>query len=190
MRISGYTSREVKQQVYTGRQISVEELLRYQSVNPDKSVIDTVKGLAKEEAQLPPLYFVMVRLWAQWLGSSVAMVRSLSAVMSLFAFPCLYWLCLELFDSPMVGSVAVMLLAASPFQVLYAQEARMYSLWSIQVLLTSTAFLRAIRLNTKFSWGIYAATIVLGLYTHLLSTLVIIISHHWSGSFFKYFRKI
>jgi uncharacterized membrane protein len=174
LRISGYTSSEVKQRVYTGRQISVEELLQYQSVNPNKSVIDTVKGLAKEEAQLPPLYFVMVRLWTQWFGSSVAVVRSLSAVISLLAFPCLYWLCLELFNSPMVGGVAVMLLAVSPFHVLYAQEARMYSLWSVQVLLTSATFLRAMRLNTKFSWGIYVATVVLGLYTHLLSTLVII----------------
>ena len=67
-----------------------------------------------------------------------------------------------------------MLLAISPFQVAYAQEARMYSLWSVQILLTSAVFLRAIRLNTKSSWLVYSLSIALGLYTHLLSILVAI----------------
>jgi uncharacterized membrane protein len=174
LRISGYTKAEVARQVFTGRLTNVRELHQYQAVNPEKSIIDTVKGLAIEEAQLPPLYFVMVRLWTQWFGSSVAVTRSLSALISLLMFPCIYWLCLELFDSPLVGSLAVMLVAVSPFHVLYAQEARMYSLWSVQILLSSAVFLRAIRLNTKLSWGIYSTTILLGLYTHLLSGLVTI----------------
>jgi uncharacterized membrane protein len=172
LRISGYTVEEVQQQVFTGRQINVEELRQYQSANADKSLVDTVKGLALEEAQLPPLYFVLVRLWTQWFGSSVAATRSLSALISLLVFPCLYWLCLELFESPLVGGVAIMLVAVSPFQVLYAQEARMYSLWSVQILLSCAAFLRAIRLNTKASWLVYTATIILGMYAHLLSMMV------------------
>jgi uncharacterized membrane protein len=174
LRISGYLREEVRQQVFTGRQITVEELRQYQAVNSKKNVLDTVKGLAKEEAQLPPLYFVMVRLWTQLFGSSIAVTRSLSALINLLAFPCIYWLCLELFESPFVGGIAVMLLAISPFQVAYAQEARMYSLWSVQILLTSAVFLRAIRLNTKSSWLVYSLSIALGLYTHLLSILVAI----------------
>ncbi|NJQ97125.1 MAG: hypothetical protein HC784_04380 [Hydrococcus sp. CSU_1_8] len=152
LRISGYLKEEVNRQVFTGSQISVRELARYQTINSEKNIFDTVKGLAKEEAQLPPLYFILVRLWTQLFGNSIAVTRSLSAFISLLAFPCVYWLCLELFNSPLIGVVAVMLVAVSPFQVLYAQEARMYSLWSVQILLTSAVFLRAIRLNTKFSW--------------------------------------
>ncbi|NJM86213.1 MAG: hypothetical protein HC847_02285 [Hydrococcus sp. RU_2_2] len=174
LRISGYLKEEVNRQVFTGSQISVRELARYQTINSEKNIFDTVKGLAKEEAQLPPLYFILVRLWTQLFGNSIAVTRSLSAFISLLAFPCVYWLCLELFNSPLIGVVAVMLVAVSPFQVLYAQEARMYSLWSVQILLTSAVFLRAIRLNTKFSWFFYSLSIVLGLYTHLLSILVAI----------------
>jgi uncharacterized membrane protein len=174
LRISGHLKEEVLQQVFTGRQIQVEELRHYQVVNSKRTVLDTVKGLAQEEAQLPPLYFVIVRLWTQLFGNSIAVTRSLSALINLLAFPCIYWLCLELFESPLVGGVAVMLLAISPFQVAYAQEARMYSLWSVQILLTSAVFLRAIRLNTKSSWLVYSLSIALGLYTHLLSILVAI----------------
>lgn len=172
LRISGYRESEIVEEVFNGRQISVEELRRYQSVNSEKKLSDTIKGLAQDEAQLPPLYFVLARFWTQWFGNSIAVTRSLSAVISLLVFPCLYWLCLELFNSSFVAAIAIVLAAISPFHVLYAQEARMYSLWSVQFLLSSAAFLRAVRLNSKASWIVYWATLILGFYTHLFSSLV------------------
>ncbi|MBE9125739.1 MULTISPECIES: glycosyltransferase family 39 protein [unclassified Coleofasciculus] len=174
LRVSGYTSTEVIQDLLDGHVISIEELQKYQHPNSDKGVIDTVKGLAIEETQLPPLYFLMTRFWVQLLGHSVAVTRSLSALLSLLVFPCLYWLCRELFEFPLVGWVAITLMAVSPFHVLYAQEARMYSLWTVTILLSSAALLRAVRVNTKGSWGLYSVTLALGLYTHLLSVLVAI----------------
>jgi uncharacterized membrane protein len=171
LRISGYRESEIVQEIFNGRQISVEELRRYQSVNSEKNLSNTIQGLAQDEAQLPPFYFVLARFWTQWFGSSIAVTRSLSAVISLLVFPCLYWLCLELFNSSFVAAIAIVLVAISPFHVLYAQEARMYSLWSVQFLLSSAAFLRAVRLNSKASWIIYSATLILGLYTHLFSSL-------------------
>jgi uncharacterized membrane protein len=104
----------------------------------------------------------------------VAAMRSLAALFSLMALPCIYWLCIELFDSPLTGLVAVALLAVSPFQVLYAQEAREYSLWTVTILLSSLALLRAMRLQTKISWSIYAVTLAFSLYTFIFSGLVLI----------------
>ncbi|MCL1469352.1 glycosyltransferase family 39 protein [Argonema antarcticum] len=174
LRISGYTVRELVRQVFDGHEIGIEDLQKYQHINSEKNVIDTIQGLAMEEPQLPPLYFVMVRFWAQWCGDSVAAIRSLSALISLLAFPCIYWLCQELFESPQVGWVAISLIAVSPFHVLYAQEARPYSLWIVTILLSSVTLLRAMRVQTKLSWGIYAASMVLGFYTFLFSGLVAI----------------
>ncbi len=174
LRISGYTWTEMFQQDFDGRVISIEDLRKYQRINPEKGLIDTVKGLAEEEPQLPPLYFVMVRFWAQWFGNSVAVTRSLSAFISLLVFPCAYWLCLELFESSLVGWVMIALMAVSPFHVLYAQEARAYSLWTVAVLLSSASLLRAMRLKTKLSWGVYAVTLILGLYSHLCNVFVAI----------------
>ena len=124
LRISGYTESEIVKQVCNGREIGVEDLQRYRHPAQGKTLADTVTSLAVEDSQHPPLYYVIARIWIQWFGDSVAATRSLSAVISLLAFPCIYWLCLELFNSSLTGWVAVALIAVSPFHVLYAQEAR------------------------------------------------------------------
>ncbi|MFB2979485.1 glycosyltransferase family 39 protein [Microseira sp. BLCC-F43] len=172
LRISGYTLQEVRDSVFDGRVIEVKELYKYQYPNSEKRFTDTIKGLAIEEAHLPPPYFLMARLWVQWFGNSVAVTRSLSAVFSLLAFPAVYWLCLELFDSQLVAWVALAIFSVSPFHILYAQDARFYSLFIVTILLASAALLRAMRLQTKFSWRTYAATVALGFYTVLFSFLV------------------
>jgi uncharacterized membrane protein len=163
---------EVVGQVCNGPEINFKDLQKYQRATPDKTLTDTIKSLAAEDPQHPPLYYTLARFWVQWFGSSAAVTRSLSAIISLLVFPCIYWLCLELFESSLVGWVAVALIAVSPFHVLYAQEARQYSLWTVTILLSSATLLRAMRLKTKLSWGMYAVSVVLGLYTFLFSGLV------------------
>jgi uncharacterized membrane protein len=174
LRISGYTESEVAQQLLEGQILSLQDLHQYQRINPEKSIVDTVKGLATEEPQLAPLYFILVRFWAQMFGDSVVAIRSFSAFLSVLAFPCIYWLCLELFESSLVGGLACMLLAISPFQLVYAQEARQYSLWTVAILVSSASLLRAIRINSWRSWGLYAATVAVGVYSHLFFVLVAI----------------
>ena len=172
LRISGYTESEFIQQVVDGQVRNIKYLQKYQRLNSEKTVVDTVKGLASEEPQLAPLYFIATRFWVQLFGDSVAVTRSISAVFSLLALPCMYWLCLELFESSLTAWLAVSLLAVSPFQVIYAQEARPYSLFVLITLLSGAALLRAMRLKTNRSWAIYAATVALGFYSHLLFALV------------------
>ncbi|MCZ0900317.1 hypothetical protein ON021_10460, partial [Microcoleus sp. HI-ES] len=121
LRISGYTWTEMVQQDFQGKTISVADLQRkYQQINSEKTWWDTVKGLATEEPQLSPLYFILARFWVQLFGPQVATVRSLSALISLLVFPSIYWLCWELFHSASVGWMAVTIVAVSPFHVLYA----------------------------------------------------------------------
>lgn len=172
LRISGYTEAEVAQHLLEKPILGIQDLHQYQRLNSEKSVVDTVSGLAAEEPQLPPLYFVLVRFWAQLFGTSVVAIRSFSAVLSVLVFPCIYWLCLELFDSSLVGGLACAFIAVSPFQLVYAQEARPYSLWTVAILLSSASLLRAIRVNTWRSWSVYAATVAFGLYSHLFFVLV------------------
>ena len=193
LRISGYTWTEMVQQDFQGKTISVADLQRkYQQINPEKSWLDTVKGLATEEPQLPPLYFILARFWVQLFGPQPATVRSLSAWMSLLVFPSIYWLCWELFRSAPAGWIAVAIAAVSPFQVLYAQEARPYMMFAVLVLLSNATLLRAILSKgcanalqnspaafksasklSKAVWFIYAIVLSLGLYSSLLFFLVI-----------------
>ena len=172
LRISGYTESEFTEQVVDGQVRNIKYLQKYQRINSEKTVVDTVKGLALEEPQITPLYFIATRFWVELFGDSVAVTRSMSAVFSLLALPCMYWLCLELFESSLTAWLAVSLLAVSPFQIVYAQEARPYSLFVLMILLSGAALLRGMRLKTNSCWAIYAATVALGLYSHLLFALV------------------
>ena len=107
LRLSGYTESELIEQVADGKVRNIKYLQKYQRINSEKTVVDTVKGLALEEPQIAPLYFIATRFWVQLFGDSVAVTRSMSAVFSLLALPCMYWLCLELFESSLTAWLAV-----------------------------------------------------------------------------------
>lgn len=91
-------------------------------------------------------------------------------------FPAIYWLCIEIFKSSLTGWIAIALITVSPFQLLYAQEAREYCLWEVTIVLSSAAFLRAIQShkNNKLNWFFYSFSIALGLYIYPLTALVAI----------------
>lgn len=171
LRVSGYTSQEFGDLVFAqeivnaGNIISFEELQKYQRPNSEKSLTDAIKALSGNPEH-PPLYYLMARFMIQWFGNPVA-ARILSVLISFLVFPCLYWLCLELFESPLVGWIGIALASVSPFYLMLAQEARQYSFWIVITLLSSTALLRSLRIKTKRSWLIYGITVALGIYFHL-----------------------
>ena len=175
LRISGYTQTEVLQEITNSPLVASPDLMKYQRSNSTKNWGDTVKSLAIEEPQLPPLYFLAVKSWAKLFGDSPFSTRSFSVLMSLLVFPGVYWLCRELFAAPQVAEIAVGLIAVSPLYVLYAQEARPYSLWPALILLACASLLRAMRLQTRMSWGIYILAIIMGLYAQLFFVFVIIV---------------
>ncbi|BAZ33672.1 hypothetical protein NIES4074_61860 (plasmid) [Cylindrospermum sp. NIES-4074] len=173
--ISGHTPAEVKQQIMQYEDvISIATLDKYKHINPERGIADTLRYLVTSDPQHPPFYYVMVRLWAQVFGDSHAAIRSLSAIISLLIFPCVYWLCLELFASPVAAWIGMALMAVSPLEVYFAQEARQYGLWMVTILLSSAALLSAMRRETKVSWVVYTFSLALGLYTHLFTVLVAI----------------
>ncbi|MGB7271762.1 MAG: glycosyltransferase family 39 protein [Geitlerinemataceae cyanobacterium] len=180
LRISGHTSTELIQNVYNTGLIEVGTLLAdYQYPNPNRTLQNSIDAFA-QHPEHSPLYYLAARFWVQLFGNSIAILRSLSAWISVLVIPCTYWLCRELFVSPTVAWIAMGIVAISPFHILYAQEAREYSLWTVTILLSSFALLKAIRLEKKslFSqtsivhWGFYSITIALGLYAYPFSGLV------------------
>lgn len=171
LRTFGYTQTEFVDETFTGEPVAAAELQKFQHPNAENDLGDTLNAL-QGNAEHPPLYYLTSRLWAALFGSSVAAMRSLAAVIGVLVLPSTYWLCMELFGSELVGAIAVALVAVSPFHVLYSQEAREYSLWTVSILVSSAALLRSLRLQSASSWGLYAVTVALGLYSHLLALLV------------------
>ncbi|NEO32854.1 MAG: hypothetical protein F6K36_21010 [Symploca sp. SIO3C6] len=174
LRLVGYQIRQVSQNIFNGQIIGVDDLQNYQRLDSEKGLRDTIRVLAVEDSQHPPLYYILTRYWVQWWGDSIMVTRSLSALLSLLAFPSIYWLCLELFGTPLVGWISVAIIAVSPLHIVYAQEAREYGWWTVTILLSSASFLSAIRLGTKLSWSLYTLTLTIGLYTFPFTALVAI----------------
>lgn len=175
MEITGHSRSEVVSELFTNQQATPPDLLNYQQLNPDRTMGDTIMALAREDVQHPPLYYILSRGWAQlWNSSSPLVTRSLSAILSLLMFPLMYWLCIELFDSPLTGWIAIALLAISPFHVLYAQEAREYSLWGATILLSCVALLRAMRSSNPGNWAFYAVSLCTAFYTFMFSGFIAI----------------
>ncbi len=174
VRISGYVSPELTKEVYNGKVISVENFLQtYQYPNDTRNLNDTIKALA-QNPEHSPLYYLMARFWLQATGNSIFNIRLLSALISLLAFPAIYWLTQELFNSKLVSWVSVCLIAISPFHVLYAQEAREYSLWIVSIFVSCAALLWAIRKKKILPWIVYGTTVSLGLYTHPFSAFLFV----------------
>lgn len=174
LRISGHTEAEAVQALGTQQILDLSAFQPYQRLNPDQGLVDTVRGLAIEEPQHTPLYYGLARLWAEWFGDSITTVRSLSVLASVLALPCMFWLCWELFQSVIAAGLGAAILAVSPFQVIYAQEARPTALWTLTILLTSAALLRAIRVKDRSAWFFYAITLVTSFYSYLFSGFVAI----------------
>lgn len=169
--ISGYADSEVVEKFLGQTPVDVKTFLKYQYPNPDKSLSDSFRKLYTDVH--PPLYFLIARTFVEWFGSSVKVLRSASAFLSILTLPALYWLCLELFQSSLVAQVATVLFCISPFQVLYAQEARPYSLFTLVILLSSASLLWAMRTKRTLPWFIYSLSVPLGLYSQFFFLFVL-----------------
>lgn len=81
----------------------------------------------------PPLYYVVLHLWMGLVGESDSAVRALSGLCSVAALP-LAWIAGRRRGGPVLGLVALTVLAGSPFVLRYATETRMYALVMFLVL--------------------------------------------------------
>lgn len=174
LRAAGFTRQEIDQELFQNQIIAAQELQKYQRPKPGSTAADTISSLAIEDPQHPPLYFLIARFWMQAFGSSLTASRTLPALLSLLALPLMYWLGLELFASRVAALLATALLALSPFDVLFAQTARQYSLLTTTVIGSNFLLLRALRLQTLPNWGLYTLLVTLGLYTHPFFGLTLI----------------
>jgi uncharacterized membrane protein len=112
-------------------------------------------------------------MWVNLFGTSSTAIRSLSVLFSVLALPVTYWLAMELFGSVTIAWITVTLAAISPVQMVFAQEARFYSLWILTTTLSSATLLRAMRIGTVGSWTGFAIALALNLYTQFLAVLTL-----------------
>lgn len=167
IRVFGYPHDLVQQTLFSDRLLTPADLLRFQLPDPDRTWGDTLRALA-EHPEHAPLYYLLARLATELPLEPVTAVRGTAAVFGILLVPAGFWFMRELFGRGPGPWVAAALIACSPVQLLFAQEARQYSLWLAAILLASLALVRALRSGRTGDWWLYGCGVSLGLYAHLL----------------------
>lgn len=129
----------------------------------------------------PPLYYLIIRPIAQ-LTTIPWLIRLPSVIFSLAAL-WLFWRILLCWSSipDRIQSAALILMVISPVQLWFAQEARMYALFEMLVLLSFYAFQRE-------QWKLLTVANILLIYTQnyalfylAIFALLIVLSWRWQG---------
>lgn len=189
MRVVGYTIPEIESTVLAGPVVTAAQLQQFQQLSPARSWGDALTALSTQP-EYPPLFYFLERAWVSVVGASPVALRLLSVLLSVAALPLMYWLGRVLLRDDWAAGLAMALLAVSPVQMLYAQEAREYSLWGCTILLSSGLLLRALQrtgdsaIRRQYTqagwqrsgeaWALYGLSVVLGLYTTLLTVWVVV----------------
>jgi 4-amino-4-deoxy-L-arabinose transferase-like glycosyltransferase len=130
----------------------------------------------------PPGYYLILHYWRGLFGQSEAALRGLSTVCSVLVVLASYGLGRRLF-SPAVGLLAALLVAINPFQVYYAQEARMYAMLALWAAASTWATLDWLSdpspgeppgLKLHPGLWLYAPSAAAGLYTHYAFPFVLL----------------
>jgi hypothetical protein len=125
----------------------------------------------------PPLYYLLLHGWLGWFGDGPGAIRALSALCSTLAIPLIAGAARAL-GGWQVGLAAAWMLALAPWQVRYAQEARMYGLL---VLAAAGVFYAAARILThptktgRFDgrWLLLVASQAAAMLTHNTTTVLL-----------------
>lgn len=174
LRASGHAMREYERFVGDGQTHTIAELRRFQTADPATTAGATVATLAAEDPQHPPVFYLLERWSAGVVGDSIAGRRVLAAVFSVLAIAAAYWLGAVLLGGATGGCCLAALVAVSPFHVVYAQQAREYSLWALLTLLASAVLLEAQRRANAGWYVAYGVIAAAGLYTDPLFGAVMI----------------
>ncbi|MDQ3821409.1 MAG: glycosyltransferase family 39 protein, partial [Acidobacteriota bacterium] len=132
----------------------------------------------------PPLYYFALHYWMKLFGDSESGVRLLSALFGTLAIVVIYFLAALLYDNG-TGLLASLLLALSPFNIAFSQEARMYTLFTLLALLSVYFFIKVLEEGRPTALAGYVIASALMLYTHVYSLFVIVAENlFWLSLFF------
>lgn len=137
-----------------------------------RGLADVLVGTLQGDTN-PPLYNLLLHFALQF-GSDETAARFLSALFSTATIPLFYLFARRLFASRRVATAAALLLVVSPFQIAYAQEARMYAQLAFFQLAGAFFLLRAWHGNRLRDWLLFAVAEALALYSHSLAGLALI----------------
>ena len=128
-----------------------------------------------------PLYTLFMHFWLGVAGVGEAAVRTPSLLAGTAVVPLIYELGRKFLGGPAVGLVAAGLVAISPYQLWYSQDAKMYPLALLLTLASVYLFLTALERGGRGLWGAYVILTTLSFYIHLMSVLIVAVEvvYYW-----------
>lgn len=145
-------------------------------------------------AQNGPLYFLGLRPWFDWVGTSEIALRLPSVFASTLCIPLLWQVARRLIPPPSgihaqansawrgptwAAALAALLLAVNPYQLWYAQEGKMYALVTCLVLVATWYWWEGISKGGVRPWVFYWLAVTAGMYSHLLFILIFPLHFVW-----------
>jgi len=130
---------------------------------------------AAEDPWQPPLYYISLWGWSQFVGATPFALRFLTTLIGLVSVASAYRLGSVLF-SKQTGLYAASLLGASSLLAIYLHELRPYALYVLFTILALWAYWQALRVKS-FSWreGLFLFVAIAGLiYSHYFSIVLIV----------------
>jgi hypothetical protein len=104
------------------------------------SVVNILQWIARID-QHPPLYYLLLHYWIGQNGVNPSDLRMLSAVFGAGTIPIIYLIGKRM-SGVVMGLVAAMILALSPFNIRFAQETRMFTLLTFNAAVAIYALVR------------------------------------------------
>lgn len=122
----------------------------------------------------PVGYYLTLKGWIMLFGDSDAIVRLLSVIPGVLAIWLTWLIGKRLFpNSPRLVLLAVALMAFSPFQIYFSQEARNYSFMQLFVMLAIWYWLRGLEKNQRWDWAMMGVATALGLVFNITTSMYI-----------------
>lgn len=137
-----------------------------------------------QAAQNGPLYFLALRPWFHWMGTSEFVLRYPSVMAGTLSVPLLYQVGRQLLPPRAVGPISAAMAGAiffafNPYQVWYGQEGKMYATITCLALLATWLWLQGISRGRWWHWLGYLATVTVAMYMHLLMVLIVPLHLTW-----------
>lgn len=115
---------------------------------------------------MPPLYPLLLKGWLDLTDpGDYSSARWMSALIGIGTVIVLWWAVRDSLGWE-IAVVSAALLAMSPFQLYYSQLVRSYALFTLVTILSIGFFARAIQSDRWIHWLAWAATSVVGIFTH------------------------
>src|ERR1700745_3820400 len=92
----------------------------------------------------PPLYYWLLRVWGYVFGQGLLSLRGFSILFGVLTIWAGYLFVKAAFKNEKLAIVAPFFLAINPFQIQYSLEARMYTLGTFLVMLSSYLLVKAL----------------------------------------------